>query len=1216
MKRLLAFWGLLLAFPLFSLAQIVSLSPSNAGPDDSVILTFNAAEGNGELIGADKVYIHHGVVTDAPDGVDWQYVIGNWGADDGVGLMTQAPGETDIWQIELSPTIREYFGVGIAEEIFRISAVFRSADGNTKGTIAPGEYGWGTVAPSGDYYINLNAGNFLAVSSPSQGESFLQSGETITISASASSEVTSLKIWIDEGPGYVEVANETSGTQIDYVYSPTNSGMISIKFTATINGEDIEVIKPHTVIIVQPTISEALPPGIIPGINYSADPTEVVLVLEAPGKDYAFVVGDFNNWTPQENYQMKQTPDGELFWLTITGLTPLQQYVFQYWVDGTIKIGDAYADQVADPWNDQWIESSTYPDLPTYQLTENSLATVLQTGQTPYSWNASEDNWERPDVNHLVIYELLVRDFLGTHSYEDLIDTLSYIQSLGVDAIELMPVSEFEGNESWGYNPAYYFAPDKYYGPKEDLKLLVETAHQMGMAVIMDMVLNHAFGQNGMVRLYFDYSTGKPAADNPWFNQEYVGPYQWGYDFNHESPYTQAFLDRVNKYWIEEYHVDGYRFDFTKGFTNYAPGGSIDGFDQSRIDILKRMADEIWNVDPEAYVILEHWSPSSEEQILGDYGMKMWRNKSYDFIPATVGANSGNLSGTDAQTHVTFFDSHDERRIAEHALTEGLSNGGYDVKNPLIMYERVKMAAAFAFLQPGPKMIWQFDELGYDIDINFNGRVGNKPLPWGPDGLGYYEDPLRQYIYQAYKGILDVRNQLGAANLASASTNHVLTGNARRLSFDLPGTDLIVIGNFGLSAETIDPAFTQSGIWYEYFSGEEIDVAGINSIELQAGEWHIYTSDALSSGFPGVVEIFDNPVTITPYPFTKSDQITVRFEAAKAWTDGTAGLVGADKVYFHSGVVLSHPDSSNLVNIVGTLTDDGIGLMTEVEDDIWEITLTPKDYYSLMEEDDAYRIGMYFRDAANVNLGKGFRDSDIYFSVEDERPFVTIEPPAFEIEDQITITFNARRGNGELIGADKVYMHSSVDLTNTQTPQNTAWNNVIGNWGADDGVGQMSPVAGETDLWEITLTPKDYYGLQTGDVAFWVAAVFRSADGNIKGTGTPGPIENGFIHTNQDFFLRNLLVVGTEESPEATSMLQLAPNPASNNIDIQLSGFSGPLNIELLDITGRTFKSEQLQLNGQENYLHSIKVSDIPSGIYLIRVIGEGQIVSKEFIKL
>jgi hypothetical protein len=360
------------------------------------------------------------------------------------------------------------------------------------------------------------------------------------------------------------------------------------------------------------------------------------------------------------------------------------------------------------------------------------------------------------------------------------------------------------------------------------------------------------------------------------------------------------------------------------------------------------MADKIWEADPEAYIILEHWGQQSEETVLANLGMKMWANRSYDYVPATLGNTSGTFISMDVQSHVSYFNSHDERRLAEHALSEGGSNGAYDIQNPLIAQERMKMTAAFAYLFPGPKMIWQFDELGYDIDINFNGRTGRKPLPWGDEGIGYYEDSLRQHIYSVYQGILDVRNTISPQELASSTKRHQVNGQARRLSYDTDNTDLVLIGNFGLTNTTINPTFTETGDWFDYFSGEEITVSDPNAgLTLVPGQWHLYTSDRLSNGIPGAVEFFDIPVTISPYPFTVDDEIKITFDASKAWDDNTSGLVGAQKVYFHSGVIKDDPDATTLQNVVGTFTDDGLGEMTKVTGDQWEITLTPSTYYSI-----------------------------------------------------------------------------------------------------------------------------------------------------------------------------------------------------------------------------------------------------------------------------
>ena len=288
----------------------------------------------------------------------------------------------------------------------------------------------------------------------------------------------------------------------------------------------------------KPVVVEDLPANIIDGINYTSD-TSVTLVLHAPYKKYAFTVGDFNGWMAAEKGYMKVTPDTSRYWIAINGLKPRKEYRFQYLVDTSLFIADPYTDKVLDPDNDPYIGSITYPNLISYPKdTASGIVSVLQTAQTPYVWNTT--SFQPPRKDKLVIYELLVRDFTALHDYKTISDTLHYLTNLGINAIELMPICEFEGNLSWGYNPSFYFAPDKYYGPKNTLKAFVDTCHSRGIAVIMDIVLNHCFGQSPFVQLYLDHYAPDEIImklPNPWFNAQSPNTlYKWGADFNHESP--------------------------------------------------------------------------------------------------------------------------------------------------------------------------------------------------------------------------------------------------------------------------------------------------------------------------------------------------------------------------------------------------------------------------------------------------------------------------------------------------------------------------------------------------------------------------------------------------------------------------------------------------------------------------------------------------------
>jgi len=336
--------------------------------------------------------------------------------------------------------------------------------------------------------------------------------------------------------------------------------------------------------------------------------------------------------------------DGDYFWLKIENLVPQKEYIFQYLIDGNLKIADPYTDKVSDPYDDKYISPSIYPNLIPYPDGKAAdRASILQTAQTPFTWNTTSYNI--PLESKLSIYELLIRDFTTDKTYKAVQAKLDYLKRLGINTIEFMPFSEFEGNNSWGYNPNFYFAPDKAYGTKNDLKALIDECHKQGFIVIQDMVLNHSYNSSPLAKMYWNDALGRPSADNPWYNQ--ISPnttYSWGNDFNHESQATKDFVDRVTKYWMTEYKVDGFRFDFTKGFTNTPGDGS--GYDASRIAILKRMAGKIWEVNPKAFVILEHFAANTEEQELAAYGngMLVWGNANNNFCEAAMGYNESGKS--------------------------------------------------------------------------------------------------------------------------------------------------------------------------------------------------------------------------------------------------------------------------------------------------------------------------------------------------------------------------------------------------------------------------------------------------------------------------------------------------------------------------------------------------------------------------------------------
>ncbi len=586
-----------------------------------------------------------------------------------------------------------------------------------------------------------------------------------------------------------------------------------------------------------------MPSGVKAGINYIDDQT-VVLALYAPGKTHVFVVGDFNNWFPDNNYLMKK--DGDYFWLRISNLTAKKEYVFQYLIDGSIQVADPYTDKVSDS-DDQYISASVYPNLIAYPSGKASdRASVLQTGQTAYTWTTT--SYTVPQISKLSIYELLIRDFTTDKTYKAVQSKLDYLKKLGVNTIEFMPFSEFEGNSSWGYNPNFYFAPDKAYGTKNDLKALIDECHKQGFIVIQDIVLNHAYGSCPLVKMYWNSSQSRPSASNPWFNETSPNTsYYWGYDFNHESQATKDFVDRVTSYWMTDYKVDGFRFDFTKGFTNMPGDGSA--YDASRIAILKRIASKIWEVNSKAIVILEHFAANAEEVELTNYGTLVWGNANNSFVQAAMGYTDSGQSDFSWASYqqrgftkpglVAYMESHDEERQMYRVETIGGSSGDYNTRAIVTSIERGKLAATFFLCLTGPKMIWQFGELGYDISIDQGGRVSEKPVHWE-----YYDDVTRIGLFNVYSAMLKLRKQYDV--FTSGTETLSVNGTVKKIQLYLDNHNITALGNFGLTKQTVVAGFQHTGTWYEFFTGNQLQVSDLNSsIALNPGEYRLYSDKKL-----------------------------------------------------------------------------------------------------------------------------------------------------------------------------------------------------------------------------------------------------------------------------------------------------------------------------------------------------------------------------------
>lgn len=837
---------ILLAFilPTTLLSQVITVSPTLPTASSSVVVTFDATKASNQslLNYTGEVYAHTGVKVEGSD--KWQYVIESWGNNTTQPKLTRTG--TNTYTLTISPSIREFYSVPSDIKITQLCFVFRSSDGSKQ--------------TEDIFYTVYEQGLTVGFTNPSQTKPIYELNDNFNITLEANN-ATNLKLLIDGAE-----VQSTAETSITYNYTASTYGKHWFKAIAT---DGTTTVSDSVYILVRTSVTEEdLPSGLKLGVNIINENTATLVLNDPPAlKEYVYVIGSFNDWLPDEQYYMKRTPDGKYYWITVTNLSPDTEYAFQFLIDGYLRIADPYTNKTLDP-NDQYIPSTTYPNLLAYPSeSTNGIASVFSTNPENYTWQVTK--FTPPSNEKLVIYELHIRDFVSESYIKTVKDTLNYLERLGINAIELMPISEFEGNDSWGYNPSFYFATDKAYGKPNDYKAFIDDCHSRGIAVIMDMVLNHSYGQSPLVQMYStsDGTTlGTPTSDNPWYNVTSPNTsYSWGYDFNHESPSTQQLVDSITSYWLTEYKVDGFRFDFTKGFTNTAGDGWA--YDASRIAILKRMANKIWNVNPNAYVILEHFTDNSEEKELANNGMMVWGNMNYNYNQATMGyvsnSNISNITytirGWDNPNLVGYMESHDEERLMYNNLTSGsTANPNHNVTQLPIALKRVELAANFFIPIPGPKMIWQFGELGYDVSIEYNGRTGKKPQHWE-----YYDVAERKRLYQIFSHLNKLKKEYEV--FSTVNFDYSLSGAQKFIKLDGADMDVVIVGNFDVNYANYTIDFPSTGKWYEYYTRDSIDLTSTSkTINMAPAEYRLYTSKKIDrDNFVGIDEIINSKNTIT-----------------------------------------------------------------------------------------------------------------------------------------------------------------------------------------------------------------------------------------------------------------------------------------------------------------------------------------------------------------
>lgn len=882
--KLLCILTALLGFLRMANAQELVSNPAFPQDTGTVTITVNSALGNQGLLsaGGTGVYAYMGLITSASTGPsDWLHVPAAcvWGTPNASVAATYLGNNQYSFTI---PGIRAYFGVPAGEVIYKVAILFWGQNGNIAQRNSDGSdmfvpvygtslAGFFSLPPFQPTYnpvpqpVNDTVGNSLPVK-------FM------------TNMAASINLYVNG----VSVASATAADSLQFSVPITAPGNQQIIATATSGAASIA--DTFSFFVGGATNIAPLPAGAQEGINYLPGDTSVLLVINAPLKHKFVVVGDFNNWTQEAAYQMNETPDSNFWWIQINSLTPGTEYAYQYVIDDSLQLADYNTEKVLDKNVDPGIPSTTYPNLKTFPAgAAGTLASIIQTGQTPYAWQNT--SFQRPSKANLRVYELWIADFIAAGNWQTLTDTLNYLKGLGINAVEIEPFCNFEGSVSWGYNPNFYFAPDKVYGPATAIKQFIDAAHGMGMAVIMDLVMNHSFGSSPMVQMYWNSALGVPAANNPWFNQYPTHADNVGYQFNHESPETIDFVRRVVNYWLTNYHLDGFRWDLAKGFTqtntcdaygNNCNVGAWGNYDAGRVATWDTIYNQMQAASPGSYCILEMFADNNEQQVEANYGMLLWgEDLSGNYNQATMGYNTTSSSGATWDLTgsiytslggwnnpglVVYQESHDDERLMYNNETNGNSSSFSNVRDTTTALKRNMMSTAFWALAPGPKMLTEFGELGFDYSINWcsNGtvdpsgscRLTPKPIRWD-----YLLDSTRKKLHDTYASLLALRADHPA--LATGTTTYSLTGSVKYLGVQTDSLNVMVVGNFDVLAGAGSIPFASTGTWYDYLAPNDSIQAteGGTNLTFAPGEYHVFTDKNLNATSGAVTD-----TTTTPPP--------------------------------------------------------------------------------------------------------------------------------------------------------------------------------------------------------------------------------------------------------------------------------------------------------------------------------------------------------------
>jgi len=482
-------------------------------------------------------------------------------------------------------------------------------------------------------------------------------------------------------------------------------------------------------------------------------------------------------------------------------------------------------------------------------------------GYQPYIWSAAEANWRTPALADLIFYEVNIAELGG--DLERTTNLMAYLSDLGVNAVEVMPLSNVAASVDWGYLPIGYFGVDERFGKRSDFQQMVDIAHQHGIAVIVDAVYGHA----GVDFPYFDAYTRLQFRENPFmgpFAKDYFSNFGKSTDFNRQL--TRDYFFTVNHHWLEVYHVDGFRYDCVPNYWDGALGVGYASLVYETYQLTKSkimQAQPFWNRfdagagAPLTLIQCAEQLEGPEEVLRTTYSNSTWQNRTFDAAKSVARGDRGRLfdwgmslglfgyteqenTNGDAipKTALQYIENHDHERFL---CNFGMNNPD-EAGNPLFfegdrnLWYMLQPYLIAVLMSKGLPLLWQGEEFGenYFLPDFGAGRVALlRPLRWD-----FFYDTPGQRLVQLVRKLLRIRRnraqiRRGAYYFFNDWQRYQSRGVLLFARHDGPAYTLVAI-NVGDADQTVPFWFPIGGNYLEELHGGGLNLSNIAPLQETA----------------------------------------------------------------------------------------------------------------------------------------------------------------------------------------------------------------------------------------------------------------------------------------------------------------------------------------------------------------------------------------------